>query len=198
MATRITASSPGPQRCPTPSGSVSRRPGRAMPRGDALVEIRGVTKDYHGLRPLRITDLTLREGQSLALLGLDRAMAEVLVNLITGANLPDTGTITVFGQPTTAIDNADAWVATLDRFGLISERAVLVDRFTAEQNLAIPLSLEIEEMSAPLRNQVRRLAEEVAVPADDLERPTGSLTPAAQLRVRLGRALAMNPRVLLA
>lgn len=169
-----------------------------MPGGDALVEIRGVTKDYHGLRPLRIAELTLREGQSLALLGLDRAMAEVLVNLITGANLPDTGTVTVFGQPTNAIDNADAWVATLDRFGLVSERAVLVDKFTAEQTLAMPLSLEIEDMSAPLRSQVHRLAEEVAVSADDLETPAGALPAGVQLRLRLGRALAMDPRVLLA
>jgi len=169
-----------------------------MPHGEALVELRGVTKDYHGLRPLRIADLTLREGQSLALLGLDRAMAEVLVNLITGANVPDTGTVTVFGEPTTAIDTADAWVATLDRFGLISERAVLVDRFTAEQNLAMPLSLEIEDMPAPLRGQVQQLATEVAVSIEDLKTPTGALSADVQLRLRLGRALAMNPRVLLA
>jgi branched-chain amino acid transport system ATP-binding protein len=169
-----------------------------MSHGDVLVELRGVTKDYHGLRPLRIADLTLREGQSLALMGFDRATAEVVVNLITGANLPDTGTVTVFGQPTTAITTADDWVATLDRFGLISERAVLVDRFSGEQNLAMPLSLEVEEMSPALRRQVQQLADEVMLAREDLKKPTGALSPAAQLRLRLGRALAMNPRVLLA
>ena len=169
-----------------------------MPHGDVLVELRGVTKDYHGLRPLRVAELTLRDGQSLALLGFDRATAEVLVNLITGANVPDTGTVLVFGQPTTDIDNADAWIATLDRFGLISERAVLVDRFSAEQNLAMPLSLEIEDMAPALRAQVQRLAAEVLLPAEELQTPTGALSAAVQLRLRLGRALAMNPRVLLA
>jgi predicted ABC-type transport system involved in lysophospholipase L1 biosynthesis ATPase subunit len=169
-----------------------------MRHGDPLIEIRGVTKDYQGLRPLRVAELTVREGQSLALVGFDRAMAEVLVNLITGASLPDTGTVTVFGQLTTAIRNVDAWIDTLDRFGLISERALLVDRFTAEQNLAMPLSLEIDDMSPPLLTSVHRLAAEVGLPLDELPRPTGSLSIASQLRIRLGRALALAPRVLLA
>ena len=171
-----------------------------MRRSDrqTLVDIRGVTKDYQSLRPLRVAELTVREGQSIALVGFDRAMAEVLVNLITGASLPDTGTITVFGEPTTAIRDPDAWVDTLDRFGLISERALLVDRFTAEQNLAMPLSLEIENMSASLRAHAHGLAEEVRLPLEELPRPTGSLSTVSQLRVRLGRALALGPRVLLA
>ena len=169
-----------------------------MSPDDAIVEIRGVTKDYHGLRPLRVAALTLAPGQSVALIGFDRAMAEVLVNLITGANVPDTGTVTVFGQPTTSIQTPEAWVDTLDRFGLISERAVLVDRFTAEQNLAMPLSLEIDDMSSVLRAQARALATEVMIPTDELPRPTGSLSPASQLRLRLGRALALGPSVVLA
>jgi ABC-type lipoprotein export system ATPase subunit len=134
----------------------------------------------------------------VALLGLDRAMAEVLVNLITGATVPDTGIVSVFGEPTTAIQTAEAWVNVLDRFGLISDRAVLVDRFTAEQNLALPMSLEIEKMSASLRDKARQLAEQVGLPDAALRRPTGALPAASQLRIRLGRALAMAPRVLLA
>lgn len=169
-----------------------------MAQGEVLIEVRGLVKDFHGLRPLRISELILREGQSVALLGLDRAMAEVLVNLITGATVPDTGTVSVFGDPTTSIHTADAWVTILDRFGLISERAVLVDRFTAEQNLAMPLSLEIEDMPPPLRQSARQLAEQVRVPEAELVRPTGALSAASQLRIRLGRAIAMDPQVLLA
>jgi ABC-type lipoprotein export system ATPase subunit len=166
--------------------------------GEIVVELRDVTKDYRGLRPLRIQQLELREGQSLALLGFDLAMAEVLVNLITGAHLPDTGTVMVFGMPTSDINTADDWITTLDRFGLISERAVMVDRFTAEQNLALPLSLDIDDLSPALRAQVRALAEEVALTREELTSPTAGLSSAAKIRLRLGRALALNPRVLLA
>lgn len=169
-----------------------------MPAGDLLVELRGVTKDYRALRPLRIRQLELRAGQALALLGFDSVMAEVLVNLITGAHLPDTGEVRVFGRATSAMTTADDWVESLDRFGLISDRAVLVEQFTAEQNLALPLSLEITDMPANVRAHVRALAEEIALRPEELTAPTGSLPPASRLRLRLGRALALGPRVLLA
>jgi ABC-type transporter Mla maintaining outer membrane lipid asymmetry ATPase subunit MlaF len=169
-----------------------------MPDPEVIVELRDVTKDYRALRPLRIRELEVREGQSLALIGFDLPMAEVFVNLVTGANLPDTGEVRVFGRPTASITSADEWVLALDRFGLISERSVLVDQFTAEQNLAMPLSLDITDISAALRTQVRELAEEIAISPQELHTPTGSLSPAARLRLRLGRALALAPRVLLA
>ena len=174
-----------------------RREGAAGGR-EALVEVRGATKDYRGLRPLRVQHLELYPGQSIALLGFDAVMAEVFVNLITGAHLPDTGEVRVFGLPTNGITSATEWVGVLDRFGLISERAVLVDEFTAEQNLAMPLSLEITDMSTALRAQVRQLAAEVSLTTDELAAPTGRLSPAARLRLRLARALALGPQVLLA
>jgi putative ABC transport system ATP-binding protein len=165
---------------------------------DPLIEIAGVTKDYRGLRPLRIQRLALHEGESMALLGFDAAMAEVLVNLITGAQLPDEGEVRVFGRSTTSITAVDDWVTELDRFGLISTRAVLVDQFTAEQNLALPLTLEIDPLPGAVRTEVGQLASQVGLSTEELTVQTAALTPTAQLRLRVGRALALRPRVLLA
>ena len=165
---------------------------------DLMIELAGVTKDYRSLRPLRVQRLALHEGESIALLGFDAAMAEVLVNLITGAQLPDEGEVRVFGRPTTLITAVDDWVTELDRFGLISTRAVLVDQFTAEQNLALPLTLEIDPLSDAIRTEVGQLASEVGLSTEELALQTSSLTPSAQLRLRVGRALALRPRVLLA
>ena len=72
-----------------------------------LVQVREVTKDYRALRPLRLQEFDLHAGESVAFLGFDLAMAEVLVNMITGAILPDSGSITVFGQRTDTIANAE-------------------------------------------------------------------------------------------
>lgn len=170
-----------------------------MTTGDAaLVALQGVTKDYRGLRPLRVASLHLAAGQSLALLGFDHLTAEVLVNLITGAVLPDTGTVTVFGRATSAITDADAWVETLDRIGLISERAVFLDQLSAEQNLAMPFTLELDTMPDAIRATVGGLAAEVGLSADDLRTPVSALPPLGRMRTRLARALALGPRLLLA
>jgi ABC-type lipoprotein export system ATPase subunit len=169
-----------------------------MEPGEPLVELRAVSKDYRGLRPLRISRLELHEGQSLALLGFDRATAEILVNLVTGAILPDAGDVRVLGRSTASITHADDWVATLDQFGLLSERAVLLDQLTVEQNLAMPLSLALDDLSDDVRARVKQLAAEVGLADTDLQKPMTALPAIALLRVRLGRALALNPRVLLA
>jgi len=163
-----------------------------------LIEVRGVVKGFGGLRPLRLLQLDLHEHQSIVLLGFDQAMAEVLVNLITGAILPDTGSISVFGQRTSDIVDAEVWVHTLDQFGLISERAVMLDQLTTEQNLALPLSLRLHSMPDELRDQVRGIASEVGLSTGEIESQVGALTPLGRQRLRLGRALALSPKVLLA
>jgi ABC-type transporter Mla maintaining outer membrane lipid asymmetry ATPase subunit MlaF len=169
-----------------------------MPAREIVVQLRNVIKDYRSLRPLRVQSLDLHEGQTLALCGFDHMTAEILVDLITAAIVPDTGEVTVFGQPTTAIADRDAWLRTLDRFGLLTERAVLVEQLTVEQNLAIPYSLSVDDLSADLRARVARLAEEIGFAASDLQKQSGVLPASGRLRLRLGRALAMDPKVLLA
>jgi len=151
----------------------SRAEARAVgPSAAVVVELRRVSKDYRSLRPLRVEQLTLRRGRSIALLGFDEAMAAVLTDLITGATVPDTGDVIVFGTPTAAISDGDAWLKLLDRLGLLSERSVLVDRFTAEQNLMLPITLDLEGAPEELRQRVRGLAAEVGLGTDELQRPS--------------------------
>jgi ABC-type transporter Mla maintaining outer membrane lipid asymmetry ATPase subunit MlaF len=169
-----------------------------MPHDEVVVRLRGVTKDYRGLRPLRITELDIHAGQSVALVGLDGAMAEVLVDLITGAALPDSGEIVAFGRRTSDIVNVDDWMSTLDAVGLLTDRAALVDRFTVEQNLALPFSVAIDDMPSDVRARVRHLARELEIGEAILEQPAGAVAPDVRARIRLGRALALGPRVMLA
>jgi len=168
-----------------------------MSSNDVLLRLRGVSKDYRSLRPLRIAELDLPPGRSLALLGFDQTMAEVLVDLITGAILPDSGEIVAFGQHTSSIADPGSWLTTLDQFGLFTDRAVLVEQFTVEQNLALPLSITVEDMTPEIGARVAELASEIGL-ASELRRQAGVLGPALRARIRLGRALALAPRVLVA
>ncbi len=166
-------------------------------RGDVLVSIRAVTKDYRSLRPLRVEQLDLWPGQTTALLGMDAAAAEVLVNLITTTTLPDAGEVCVFGRATTEVKDRDAWIDLLDHFGILSERAVLVDSLSVRQNLLMPHSLEVDEPSEEVCEKVARMVEEIGLDASVLDQPAGEVGKAVRARVRLGRALALKPRVLL-
>jgi predicted ABC-type transport system involved in lysophospholipase L1 biosynthesis ATPase subunit len=163
-----------------------------------LVILTGIEKDYRSLRPLRVRHLELREAETVALLGFDQASAEVLVNLIAGATLPDAGQVRAFGRLTSDITNAESWLKALDQFGIISERAVLLEEMTTAQNLAVPLTLELHDVPPALRTQVAQLAAEVGLGADSLDQPVTSLQALDRMRLRLGRALAVAPRVLMA
>ena len=75
-----------------------------------LVRISDVVKNYQGLRPLRVRNLRVARGQSVSLFGFDKTASEVLVNLITGSSLPDSGTVHVFGRATTEIADSTDWL----------------------------------------------------------------------------------------
>jgi ABC-type methionine transport system ATPase subunit len=162
-----------------------------------LIELRGISKDYRSLRPLRIQELQVNQGDSIALLGLDATAAEVLVSVITAATLPDAGEARVLGRATSSITTADEWMKWLQQFGLLSNRTILVDQFNVEQNLALAFSLEVDDMPSALRTKVRTLASELHIPDAELSRPVLHASVATQVRVRLGRALALSPRILL-
>ncbi|HEV8392830.1 MAG TPA: ATP-binding cassette domain-containing protein [Vicinamibacterales bacterium] len=165
--------------------------------GDVLLQLRDVRQDYGGLRPLRIKALDVRAGQRLAILGLDQGAGEVLVNLMTGSTAPRSGEVRAFGRVTTDIPDSDAWLAALRQYGLLGVRTVLIEQLTVEQNLAIPLTLDVDPLPDALRAQVRALGTEVGL-AHALERRPAELGPLDLQRVRFGRALALGPRVLLA
>ena len=166
--------------------------------GDVLFQLRDVTQEYGALRPLRIKALDLRAGQRLAILGLDQSAGEALVNLLTGSTTPRTGDVRAFGRTTAEIPDSDAWLVALRQYGLLGVRTVLIEQLTVEQNLAIPLTLDVDPLPATLKAQMRELGTEVGLAADRLERRPAELGALDLQRLRLGRALALGPRVLLA
>ena len=162
-----------------------------------VIEVTGLVKNYQGLRPLRIATLEVRSGERVSLAGLDATAAEVFVNLLNGAILPDQGEVRVFDQPTTAIGNENEWFAFLDRFGIVTPRAVLLEGLSVRQNLALPFTLEIDTLPAGVHAKTQQLAAEVGIDATMLDRPAGSVPIHVRMRVHLARALALGPRVLL-
>ena len=165
--------------------------------GATAIEIVDVTKQYAALRPLRIRSLSVACGERVALSGIDAAGAELLVNLITGASLPDTGDVRVFGRSTADITKGDEWLASLERFGITSERGVWLEGSTVMQNLALPFTLEIDPVPDATKEQVLALGIECDIPYDWLAEPVAKVPAPVRARVHLARALALRPQVLL-
>jgi ABC-type transporter Mla maintaining outer membrane lipid asymmetry ATPase subunit MlaF len=163
----------------------------------SVVRVIGLQKNYSGLRPLRIQALEIAAGERVALGGLDAAATEVLVNLITGAGVPDAGHIEAFGRATSDISNGDEWLSSLDRFGIVSPRAVILEGSTLLQNLALPFTLQIDPVPEAVVAQASALATECGMAVADLPRPAGELPPHVRVRAHLARAIALRPELLI-
>ncbi|MEZ5291812.1 MAG: hypothetical protein R2745_12060 [Vicinamibacterales bacterium] len=169
-----------------------------MSGSDPLLAFDGVVKHHQALRPLRLARLHVAAGAVISLSGLDALAAEVLVNLLTAASRPDEGDVRLFGRSTAAIDDEASWLAMLDRLGLVTERAVLLAQCTVAQNLALPLTIQIDPLAPDVRGRVEALAAEVGIRADALDMPVGAAGPGLVQRVRLGRAVALDPSLIVA
>jgi ABC-type transporter Mla maintaining outer membrane lipid asymmetry ATPase subunit MlaF len=158
-----------------------------------VLEMHGVSKNYSGLRPLRIRELIVRQGERLSLGGLDAGAGELLVNLVTGASVPDEGEVRIFGQRTADIPDGDAWLNLLDRFGIVSPRAVLLEGSTLLQNLAMPFTLEIDPVPSAVAARVEALASASSIDAKFLGARAGDLPADTRVLAHLARALAVTP-----
>ncbi|MCA1586419.1 MAG: hypothetical protein LC791_17155 [Acidobacteria bacterium] len=163
-----------------------------------LVEIRGLVKEYRALRPLRIQELIVRPAEIVSIAGLDAQAAEMLITLVTGASLPDAGEIRLFGRSTAEIGDSATWLRALDGVGMLSARVVLLEACSVRQNIALSLTLEIDPISAAVRERVDALARDAGLQSGQLDTPVGAVGPEDQMRVRLARALALAPSLLLA
>ena len=163
----------------------------------SILEIAGVRKQDQGLRPLRMNALSIAPGERVALSGLDAGAAEVFVNLVTGASVPDEGQVTIDGRATASISDGDEWLTWLDQFGIVSPRAVLLDAATLLQNLAMPITLDIEPVQPDVAARVVRLAADAGIPETLLDRPIAALDAATRARAHLVRAIALDPSLLI-
>jgi ABC-type lipoprotein export system ATPase subunit len=147
--------------------------------------------------PLRLGRFEVHTTDRVVLSGLDQGMAEMLVHLVTGAALPDEGDVAIDGQSTRAIATDADWLTSLDRFGLVSDRAVLIDALSIEANLALPLTVAIDPVTDEVGRQLQDLAAVVGLSVGRLSEKAATLTATERARVHLARALASGPAFLL-
>ena len=155
-------------------------------------------KDYQALRPLRIRELTIAPGTIVSIAGIDALAAESLVHLVTGALLPDQGDVIMFGQNTRTITDSRAWFSTLDQVGMITTRGVLIEAFSVLQNVAMSFTLDVDPIDPRVVPQAGALARDVGIDAALFDAAAGKVPPEVQMRVHLARALALDPKLLIA
>jgi simple sugar transport system ATP-binding protein len=99
-----------------------------------LLELRGITKRFPGVLANDHIDLTLNEGEILALLGENGAGKTTLMNVLYGLYSPDEGEILVRGSSVRIRDPHDAIAQGI---GMVHQHFMLVPVFTVTENVML-------------------------------------------------------------
>src|SRR4030067_3607987 len=99
-----------------------------------ILELRGITKAFPGVLANDHIDLTLNQGEILALLGENGAGKTTLMNILYGLYTPDQGEIFIRGKSVHIQNPRDA----IDRgIGMVPQHFMLVPVFTVTENVML-------------------------------------------------------------
>ncbi len=152
---------------------------RTFGRGDAAV---------HALSDI---ELTVEDGEMLAITGKSGSGKTTLLNLLGGLDTADSGSIRYDGTELVGMDDNALAAFRLRHIGFVFQFYDLLPELTAEENILLPARLAGQK-----RPDIAALAGSLGI-ADRLHHYPRQLSGGQQQRVAIARALVNNPAVLL-
>jgi lipoprotein-releasing system ATP-binding protein len=149
------------------------------------------TEVLHGI------DLSLDHGQFCAVMGPSGSGKSTLLNIVGLLDRPTSGSISICGEETTALDDRALTRLRGHNIGFVFQNHYLLSAFTALENVMMPMLGDAGFPNDAVTRRAAKLLESVGLTKwrDNL---AGKLSGGQQQRVAVARALAMNPSLLLA
>ena len=175
--------------------------------GEVILEVRNISLRFGGVQALTDISFDVREHEVRSIIGPNGAGKSSMLNCINGVYTPQEGTITLRGRALKGMNSHQVAVMgigrTFQNLALFKGMSVL-DNIMSGRNLKIKSNILLQALRiGPAEREEMQHREAVERIIDFLEiqayrkTPVGQLPYGLQKRVDLGRALAMEPQVLL-
>ncbi|MGF1543973.1 MAG: ABC transporter ATP-binding protein [Parvularculaceae bacterium] len=162
----------------------------------AALKLEGVERRYGDLVILLPSDLVLRRGETVALLGPSGSGKSSLLHIAGLLERPTHGEVRIAGAATSALKDAARTSLRRDALGFVYQFHHLLPEFDALGNVALP-QLIAGRSRAEAEARASDLLTQLGL-ADRLRHQPGQLSGGEQQRTAIARALANEPDILLA
>ena len=147
-------------------------------------------------KALRGVDLSIEDGEFTALVGPSGSGKTTLLQLIGLLDQPSSGSVTINGKDATRLNRNQRADLRKDAIGFVFQFFALIPTLTAYENIEMPLLLTGMK-AADRKKRVNEMLEAVGLSDRAHHRPD-QLSGGQQQRVAVARALATNPKLILA
>ena len=145
---------------------------------------------------LRNVNFSVEEGEYVAIMGESGSGKTTLLNILAALDKPTSGTVTLDGRELTRIKESEAANFRRDNLGFVFQEFNLLDTFTLEDNIFLPLVLAGKSYDE-MHSRIIPVAKELGI-SELLKKYPYEVSGGQKQRAAVARAMITRPRILLA
>ena len=168
----------------------------------SLLEVKGIRKIYktrfgsNAVEALKNVNFSVEEGEYIAIMGESGSGKTTLLNILAALDKPTAGSVLLDGKELADIKESAVAQFRRDNLGFVFQEFNLLDNFTVEDNIFLPLVLA-DKTYDEMHSRIGPIAKELGI-AELLKKYPYEISGGQKQRAAVARALITNPRLILA
>ena len=159
-----------------------------------VIEVTDLVREFHGRRVLNGISFKVMKGDTMIIMGGSGCGKSTLLRHVIGSMKPTSGSIKLFGEEITGLDEAGL-ARIRRRFGMLFQSGALLQSMTVGENVALPIVEHSKLDPGIVDLMVKLKLEMVGLTGFEHLKPA-EISGGMKKRVGLARALALDPEVL--
>ena len=155
-----------------------------------VIEVTNLVRQFGARRVLNGLSFTVNKGDTMVIMGGSGCGKSTLLRHLIGALRPTSGSIKLFGEETTAMDD-DELSRVRRRFGVLFQSGALLQSLTLAENISLPITEHGALDSNIVDLMVKMKLEQVGLSGFEALKPA-EISGGMKKRVGLARALALD------
>ena len=168
----------------------------------SLLEVKGIKKIYktrfgsNAVEALKNVNFSVEEGEYIAIMGESGSGKTTLLNILAALDKPTGGSVLLDGKELANIKESAVAQFRRDNLGFVFQEFNLLDNFTLEDNIFLPLVLAGKTYDE-MQSRIVPIAKELGI-SELLKKYPYEVSGGQKQRAAVARALITNPRIILA